>query len=72
MRQDGIAILVENDNFVIVKKESFTTLVVQQHDKVGFLLLVVDDDVRAAFAESFNDFRGLRPRATAAAGSEAS
>src|SRR5215468_10492358 len=57
---DGVTLAIEDSNLVVVEDDALATFMVEQHDVVGFFLLVIDGDIGTALAEGLNDLRGLR------------
>src|SRR5438067_3232150 len=71
LAHDRVAFTIEDDDFVVPRDHVFAALVIEQNNIVGFVLVVVDDDLRAALIESLDDFGGLRALTTTSGAAEA-
>jgi hypothetical protein len=62
---DGIPIAIENRYFAVMRENALAAFMVEHNNVVGVVLFVVDDYLRASFAEGLDDLRGLRSGAAA-------
>jgi hypothetical protein len=62
---DDIPIAIENRYFAVMRENALAAFMVEHNNVVGFVLFVVDDYLRASFAEGLDDLRGLRSGAAA-------
>src|SRR6201993_2811725 len=61
--ENGIAILVEDHNFIVAKKDLFSALMIEQDHIVGLVAPVIGNYTRAPLGERLDNFRRLRPSA---------